>query len=93
MTILCTSVPLHRIPQATLLDSLPMAESLRTVCAWCTTPVPGNSDRVSHGICIDCALAFLSKLPREYLASIADPDGTVTLFSGHKLDLETGRPR
>lgn len=30
-------------------------------------------------------MSFLEKLPREYLRSIAEPDGTVTLFSGHKL--------
>lgn len=34
---------------------------------------------------------FLRRLPKEYLASIADEDGTVTLFSGHRLDIATGR--
>jgi hypothetical protein len=70
-----------------------MGEGLQTVCAWCTVPVAGQGDRVSHGICVDCAMAFLKKLPKEYLASIAEPDGTVTLFSGHSLDIETGEPR
>ena len=35
---------------------------------------------------------FLKKLPREYLQSIAEPDGTVSLFSGHRLDIESGNP-
>lgn len=38
---------------------------------------------VSHGICPDCALTFLKRLPEAYLRSIAEPDGTVSLFSGH----------
>lgn len=33
-------------------------------------------------------MGFIKKLPKEYLASIAEPDGTVTLFSGHKLAVE-----
>jgi len=39
-------------------------------------------------------MGFLKKLPREYLQSIAEPDGTVTLFSGHKLELgaDAGSP-
>jgi len=67
-----------------------MAEDIPVVCAWCTTPVPGRDGPVSHGICVACALKFLKTLPREYLASIAEPDGTVTLFSGHRFDVMSG---
>lgn len=69
-----------------------MAEANRTVCAWCTAPVLASPERVSHGICVGCAMTFLKKLPRDYLESIAEPDGTVSLFSGHRLDVATGRP-
>lgn len=64
-----------------------MAETVAVVCAWCSTPVRESGTSVSHGICVECAMGFLKKLPREYLQSIAEPDGTVTLFSGHKLEL------
>ena len=64
-----------------------MAETVAVVCAWCSTPVRESGTSVSHGICVKCAMGFLKKLPREYLQSIAEPDGTVTLFSGHKLEL------
>jgi hypothetical protein len=72
-----------------------MAEELEVVCAWCTAPVStvASSGRVSHGICVDCAVAFLKKLPKDYLATIAEPDGTVSLFSGHRLDVATGEAR
>lgn len=64
-----------------------VVEEVAVVCAWCTSPVSGAGSRISHGICVDCAMGFLKKLPREYLQSIAEPDGTVTLFSGHKLQV------
>lgn len=70
-----------------------MPESVSVVCAWCSAPQSGEGERVSHGICVNCAVDFLKKLPKEYLATIAEPDGTVALFSGHKLDIETGKPR
>ncbi len=60
---------------------------LTVVCAWCTAVVQQGTARVSHGICVDCAMTFLSRLPDEYLSSIADSDGKVTLFSGHKLSV------
>ncbi|MEO8540111.1 MAG: hypothetical protein ABI577_10265 [bacterium] len=66
-----------------------MTEEIAIVCAWCSTRVTGSGSRVSHGICVACATDFLKKLPREYLQSIAEPDGTVNLFSGHKLDTAT----
>jgi len=31
---------------------------------------------------------FMSRLPRAFLETIADPDGTVTLFSGQKLPID-----
>ncbi len=37
-------------------------------------------------------MEFLRKLPREYLETIAEPDGTVTLLSGHKLDISSAHP-
>ncbi len=64
-----------------------MPEEVSVVCAWCTTVVSDGGGSVSHGICVACAKNFLKKLPREYLQTIAEPDGTVTLFSGHKLDI------
>ena len=69
-----------------------MPDAVSVVCAWCTAPVSGSGGPVSHGICVACAMDFLKKLPREYLQTIAEPDGTVTLFSGHKLDVATGAP-
>jgi hypothetical protein len=59
-------------------------EPLTVVCAWCAAVVHTGGERVSHGICVDCASGFLAKLPAEYLSTIAEPDGTVTLFGGHK---------
>ncbi|MGE0601531.1 MAG: hypothetical protein AB7J35_18960 [Dehalococcoidia bacterium] len=70
-----------------------MAKSVSVVCAWCSAPQSSDGEQVSHGICVACAMEFLKKLPREYLQSIADPDGTVALFSGHRLDIKTGQPR
>ncbi len=70
-----------------------MPQSVSVVCAWCSGPQTSSGERVSHGICVSCAMDFLKKLPREYLQSIAEPDGTVDLFSGHRLDIETGQPR
>ncbi|HMO54458.1 MAG TPA: hypothetical protein PJ994_08145 [Tepidiformaceae bacterium] len=65
-----------------------MAElPLRVICAWCSTTLsepPDASERTSHGVCVSCAEGFLKRLPIDYLQSIADPDGTVTLFSGHR---------
>ncbi|MGB4863552.1 MAG: hypothetical protein WBO97_13930 [Tepidiformaceae bacterium] len=68
-------------------------DGVSIVCAWCTSVVASRGAQVSHGICVDCAMEFIKKLPKEYLASIADPDGTVTLFSDQRLDIETGLPR
>ena len=70
-----------------------MSAEINIVCAWCAGPAACVEGAVSHGICVECALAMLRKLPKAYLASIAEPDGTVTLFSGHRLDIETGRRR
>ena len=58
------------------------------VCAWCCTTVERRGEQISHGICVDCAMGLLARLPAEYLKSIANPDGTVSLFSGHKLPIE-----
>lgn len=58
---------------------------MRVICAWCQGVVNESSEAVSHGICPECAMKMLARLPAHYLASIADADGTVTLFSGHKL--------
>jgi hypothetical protein len=61
---------------------------LRVICAWCSTPLhgrgPGTGGGTSHGICVTCAEGFIKRLPAAYLSSIADADGTVTLFSGHR---------
>jgi|GEM_PF-5320464 len=70
-----------------------MAEGERAVCAWCTGPSRSAGESQRLGICVDCALGFLRRLPRAYLESIAEPDGTVTLFSGHRLDIATGEAR
>lgn len=59
-------------------------EGLTVICAWCEATVRAGGGQISHGICTNCAVNFLSRLPAEYLRSIADPDGTVTLFSGVK---------
>ncbi|WBL37352.1 hypothetical protein O0235_07200 [Tepidiforma flava] len=62
------------------------------VCAWCRQQLSGApSGRVSHGICPRCAREFLERLPASYLESIADDDGTVTLFSGYRFALEEVR--
>lgn len=66
-----------------------MADNAPVICAWCTTVVSEGVGQVSHGICVPCAKNFLEKLPRDYLQSIAEPDGTVSLFSGHKLKIAT----
>lgn len=60
------------------------------VRAWCTVLVragDGSTNLVSHGICVDCALTFLKRLPPAYLATVADADGTVSLFSGHRFQV------
>jgi hypothetical protein len=64
-------------------------ENPSVVCAWCNVSVSRSrsSESVSHGICVPCAIGFLKRLPPEYLRSIAEPDGTVTLFSGHRFEL------
>ncbi|HNM78244.1 MAG TPA: hypothetical protein PKI89_07770 [Tepidiformaceae bacterium] len=62
-----------------------MTEDVTVVCAWCNERVSGTGPLISHGICVSCAESFIARLPREYLRSIAEPDGTVTLFSGHRL--------
>jgi hypothetical protein len=70
-----------------------MSDGERVVCAWCTVPSPAVGSDERLGICVQCALGFLKRLPRAYLESIAEPDGTVTLFSGHRLDIATGEAR
>lgn len=62
---------------------------LPVICAWCSARVSGENQTgtVSHGICPDCALTFLKRLPEAYLRSIAEPDGTVSLFSGHRFSV------
>ncbi len=39
-----------------------------------------------------CARRFLDQLPLAYLASIADADGTVTLFSGYRFEVAAPAP-
>ena len=58
------------------------------ICAWCSQVITRGGDQVSHGICVLCAMDFMARLPRSFLDSVADADGTVTLFSGQKLPLE-----
>ena len=66
-----------------------MTQELPTiVCAWCFTTVESRGEQISHGICVECAMGLLARLPADYLRSIADADGTVSLFSGHKLQVE-----
>lgn len=60
---------------------------LTVVCAWCDCTVREGGDTISHGICADCAVGFMSRLPLDYLRMIADADGKVALFSGHRLDI------
>jgi len=55
------------------------------MCAWCTGPARNPGQGVSVGICPECALGFIRKLPVEYLARMADPDGTLTLVPGYTL--------
>ncbi|GMV84433.1 MAG: hypothetical protein AMXMBFR80_02910 [Dehalococcoidia bacterium] len=65
------------------------------LCAWCGALASGAlpAEYISHGICADCAIGFLRRLPPAYLRSIAEPDGAVTLLSGHRLPLAPdGRP-
>jgi len=64
-------------------------DGLMVICAWCDAVVQLGGSRISHGICANCAVSFLSRLPVEYLRSIAEPDGTVTLFSGVKFAVPT----
>ena len=63
--------------------------AMRVICAWCSTVVASEpaDAKTSHGICPRCAEGFVKRLPAAYLASIADPDGTVTLFSGHRFQV------
>ncbi len=68
-------------------------DGLRIVCAWCGSAVSGAREApVSHGICAGCARRFLDQLPLAYLASIADADGTVTLFSGYRFEVAALAP-
>lgn len=64
-----------------------MGKDMDVVCAWCATVADHAGGAVSHGICPACAMKMLARLPQEYLAQIADPDGTVSLFSGHKFQV------
>jgi len=65
------------------------SNDLPVVCAWCNAPVSAEipAGHVSHGICVPCAIGFLKRLPPDYLKSIAEPDGTVALFSGHQFEV------
>jgi hypothetical protein len=58
------------------------------VCGWCGEMISSGGERISHGICVSCAMDFMRRLPRAFLERIADPDGTVTLFSGKKLPID-----
>ncbi len=64
---------------------------MTVVCAWCGALIAPGGEQLSHGICVSCATDFMSRLPRAFLESVADPDGTVTLFSGHKLPIDGPR--
>lgn len=55
-------------------------DDVAIICAWCNQQVSGSGSRVSHGICVECAMSFLRKLPPEYRATITGPDGNLTLF-------------
>ena len=68
------------------------SEQLTVVCAWCATVVREGGDQISHGICAPCAMDFLTRLPPEFLRSVADTDGTVSLFSGHRFALQARHP-
>jgi hypothetical protein len=59
------------------------------VCAWCNAAVSSSNstEQLSHGICVPCAIRLLKRLPPEYLKSIAGPDGSVTLVSGHRFEV------
>lgn len=65
---------------------------ITVICAWCGVLVQEGNENISHGICVPCAMHFLASLPQEYLRSVAEPDGTVTLFSGHRFPLDPFRP-
>jgi hypothetical protein len=70
-------------------------ENHSVVCAWCNASVFGSrsAEHAAHGICVPCAVGFLKRLPPEYLRSVAEPDGAVTLFSGHRFLLSPeGQP-
>jgi hypothetical protein len=62
-------------------------DGLTVVCAWCDCTVREGGSIVSHGICADCATGFISRMSIDYLRMIADADGMVSLFSGHRLDI------
>jgi hypothetical protein len=68
-----------------------MTANVEVICAWCYGPASVSGDAVSHGICVDCAIELLRKLPREFLDSIADPDGTVDLFEGRRMNVASGK--
>ena len=68
------------------------SEPLTVVCAWCSTVVQRGGERTSHGICGPCAMDFLARLPHEFLRSVADTDGTVSLFSGLRFSVDALRP-
>lgn len=60
-------------------------DNLTVVCAWCATTVRrGDGESTSHGICANCAMDFLARLPLAYRKSAGDADDTVTLFSGSR---------
>jgi hypothetical protein len=70
-------------------------ENHSVVCAWCNASVFGSRsvENISHGICVPCAISLIKRLPPEYLRSIAEPDGAVTLFSSYRFELAPdGRP-
>ena len=63
------------------------------ICAWCRGPASTSGESASHGICVDCAVELLRRLPRDFLESVAEPDGTVMLFSGKRMDIDSGEAR
>lgn len=66
-------------------------DSHSVVCAWCNATVFGTppGESVSHGICVPCAVSLIKRLPPDYLKSIAEPDGAVTLFSGYRVEVSS----
>jgi hypothetical protein len=41
-------------------------QPLTVVCAWRAAVVQPGGERVSHGICVDCAAVFIAKLRADF---------------------------